>query len=128
MILKKIKEDKFQLYLPDLTDRFGNVIDWDGDNGLDNTWGYYHKYPDANFFLAIGMDDVQEMSPPNLSNDGVQGNEFGNQATLPAASDGTGNDDTMLVDNDAQYHTDEEKQADSNEESESETEEKDDDD
>jgi hypothetical protein len=127
MILKKIKQDKFQLYLPNLTDRFGNVIDCDGDNGLDNTWGYYHKYPDANFLLAIGMDDVQEMSPPNLSDDGVQGKDFGNKATLPAASDGAGNDDTMLVDNDAQDHTDEEKQANSNEESDTETEEKDDD-
>jgi hypothetical protein len=74
------------------------------------------------------MDDVQEMSPPNLSNDGVQGNNFGNQATLPAASNGASNDDTHLVDNDAQDHTDEEKQADSNEESDTETEEEDDDD
>jgi hypothetical protein len=128
VILKKIKQDKFQLYLPNLTDQFGNVIDWDGDNDLDNTWGYYHKYPDANFLLAIDMDDVQEMSPPNLSNDGVQGKHFGNQATLPAASDSAGNDDTMLVDNDAQDHTDEEKQADSNEESDTETEGEDDDD
>jgi hypothetical protein len=128
MILKKIKQDKLQLYLPNLTDQFDDVIDWDGDNSLDNTWGYYHKYPNANFLLAIGMDDVQEMSPPNLSDDGVQGNDFGNQATLPAASNGAGNDDTMLVDNDAQDHTDEEKQADSNEESDTETEEKDDDD
>jgi hypothetical protein len=73
------------------------------------------------------MDDVQEMSPPNLSDEGEQGDDFGNQATLPAASDSAGNDDTMLVDNDAQDHTDEEKQADSNEESDTETEEKDDD-
>ncbi len=128
MILKKIKQDKFQLYLPDLTDQFGDVIDWDGDNGLDNTWGYYHKYPDANFLLAIGIDDVQEMSLPNLSDDGVQSNNFGNQATLSAASNGAGNDGTILVDNDAQDHTDEEKQADSNEESDTETEEEDDDD
>jgi hypothetical protein len=128
MILKKIKQDKFQLYLPNLTDQFGNVIDWDGDNGLDNTWGYYHNYPDANFLLAIGMDDVQEMSPPNLSSDGVQGNDFGNQATLPAASNGDGNDNTMLVDIDAQDHTDEEKLANSNEESDTETEDKHDDD
>jgi hypothetical protein len=74
------------------------------------------------------MDDVQEMSPPNHSNDGVQGNNFGNQATLPAASNGAGNDDTRIVDNDAQGHTDEEKQTNSNEESDTETEEKDDDD
>ncbi len=87
MILKKIKQDKFQLYLPNWTDRFGNVIDWDGDNGLDITWGYYHKYLEANFLLAISMDDVQEMSPLNLSDDGVQGGNFGNQATLPVASD-----------------------------------------
>ncbi len=79
MILKKIKQDKFQLYVPDSTDQYGDVIDWDGDNGLDNTWGYYHKYPNTNFLLAIGMDDVQEMSLPNLSDDGVQGNNFGNQ-------------------------------------------------
>jgi hypothetical protein len=109
MILKKIKQDKFQLYLPNLTNQFGNDIDWDGDNGLNNTWGYYHRYPDANFLLAIGMDDVQEMSPPNLSDDGVKGNDFGNQATLPAASAGASNDNTHLVDNDAQDHTDEEK-------------------
>jgi hypothetical protein len=128
MILKKIKQDKFQLYLPDLTYQFGNVIDWDGDNSLDNTWGYYHKYPDANFLLAIGMNDVQEMSPSNLSDDGVQGDNFCNQATLPAASDSADNDDTMLVDNAAQDHTDEEKQANSNEESDTETEEEDDDD
>jgi hypothetical protein len=128
MILKKIKQDKFQLYLPNLTDQFGDVIDWDGDNNLDNTWGYYHKYPNANFLLAIGMDDVQETSPLNISDDGVQGNNLGNQATLPAPSDGAGNDNIMLVDNDAQYHTDEEKQADSNEEYDTETEEKDDDD
>ncbi len=128
MILKKIKQDKFQLYLPNLTDQFGDIIDWDGDNGLDNTWGYYHKYPNTNFLLAIGMDDVQEMSLPNLFDDGVHGNNFGNQATLPAASGGASNDDTMLVDNDAQDHTDEEKQANSNEESDTETKEKDDDD
>jgi hypothetical protein len=128
MILKQIKQDKFQLYLLNLTDQFGNVVGWDGDNGLDNTWGYYHMYPDASFLLAIGMDDVQEMSPPNLSDDGVQGNNFGNQATLPAASNGASNDGTILVDNDAQDHTDEEKQANSNEESVTETEEKDDDD
>jgi hypothetical protein len=109
MILKNIKEEKFQFYLPNLTDKFGNVIDWDGDIGLDNTWEYYHKYPDTNFCLAIGMDDVQETSPPNLSDDGVQGDDFGNQTTLPAASNGASNDDTMLVDNEAQYHTDEEK-------------------
>ena len=114
MILKKIKQDKFQLYLPNLTDQFGNVIDWDGDNGLDNTWGYYHKYPNTNFLLAIGMDDVQETSPSNISVDGVQGNDIGNQAALPSASNGAGNDDTLLVDND--------------EESDTETEEKDDDD
>jgi hypothetical protein len=114
MILKKIKQDKFQLYLPNLTDQFGNVIDWDGDNGLENTWGYYHKYPDANFLLAIGMDDVQETSPSNISNDGVQGNNFSNQAALPSASDSASNDDTLLVDND--------------EESDTEAEEKDDDD
>jgi hypothetical protein len=114
MILKKIKQDKFQLYLPNLTVQFGNVIDWDGDNGLDSTWGYYHKYPDANFLLAIGMDDVQETSSSNISNDGAQGNNFGNQAALPSASDGAGNDNSLLVDND--------------EESDTETEEKDDDD
>jgi hypothetical protein len=74
------------------------------------------------------MDDVQKMPLPNLSNDGVQGNDFSNHATLPAASNGAGNDNTMLVDNDAQGHTDEEKQANSNEESDTETEEKDDDD
>jgi hypothetical protein len=74
------------------------------------------------------MDDVQEMSLPNLFDDGVHGNNFGNQATLPAASGGASNDDTMLVDNDAQDHTDEEKQANSNEESDTETKEKDDDD
>jgi hypothetical protein len=51
-----------------------------------------------------------------------------NQATLPAASNGAGNDDTMLVDNDAQDHTDEKKQANSNEESDTETEVEDDDD
>ena len=50
MILKKIKRDKFQLYLPDFSDQLVDVFDWDGDNGLDNTWGYYHKYPDAKFF------------------------------------------------------------------------------
>jgi hypothetical protein len=63
------------------------------------------------------MDDVQEMSPPNLSDDGVQGDDFGNQATLPAASDGASNDNTMLVENDGQDHTNEVKQANSNEES-----------
>ncbi len=55
MILKKIKQYKFQLYLPNLTDQFGDVIDWDSDNGLDNTWEYYDKYPDANFLLAIDV-------------------------------------------------------------------------
>ncbi len=115
MTLKKIKWDKFQLYLPNLTDQFGDVIDWDGDNSLDHTWGYYHKYPDANFLLAIGMDEVQETSPSNISNDGVQqGNNFGNQAALPSANNGASNDDTLLVDND--------------EESDTETEEKNDDD
>ncbi len=53
---------------------------------------------------------------------------FGNQATFPAASAGAGNDNTHLVDNDAQDHTDEEKKATSNEESDTETEERDDDD
>jgi hypothetical protein len=72
------------------------------------------------------MDDVQEMFPLNISDDDVQGNNFGNQATLPAASAGAGNVDTHLVDNDAQDHTDEEKQANSTEESDTETEEKDD--
>jgi hypothetical protein len=74
------------------------------------------------------MDDVQKMFLPNISNDGVQGNDFGNQATLPAASVGAGNDDTHLADNDAQDHTDEEKRANSNEESDTETDKKDDDD
>ncbi len=50
----------------------------------------------------------------NISNDGVQGNDIDNQAALPSASDGAGNDDTLLFDND--------------EESDTETEEKDDDD
>jgi hypothetical protein len=86
MILKKIKRDKFQLYLPDLNDQFGNVIDWGGDNSLDNTWGYYHKYSDANFLLAIGMDDVQETPPSNISNNGVQGDDISNQAALPSAT------------------------------------------
>jgi hypothetical protein len=60
------------------------------------------------------MDDVQETSLSNISNDGVQGNDIGNQAALPSASDGAGNDNTLLVDND--------------EETDTETEEKDDDD
>ncbi len=59
MILKKIKQDKFQLYLPNLTDQFGDVIDWDGDNGLDNTWGYYHKYPNTN---TRNCDELPESS------------------------------------------------------------------
>jgi hypothetical protein len=113
MILKKIKQDKFQLYLPNSTDQFGDVIDWDGDNGLDNTWGYYHMYLDANFLLA-GMDDVQETSPSNISDDGVKGNNISNQAAISSASNGAGNDDTLLVD--------------SYEESDTETEEKNDDD
>jgi hypothetical protein len=59
------------------------------------------------------MDGVQETSPSNIY-DGVQGNDIGNQAALPSASNGAGNDNTLLVDND--------------EESVTETEEKDDDD
>ncbi len=58
----------------------------------------------------------------------TQGNNFGNQAALPSASDGAGNDNTALVDNVAQENTDEAKQAASNEESDTETEEKNDDD
>ena len=65
VISKKIKQNKFQLYLPDLSDLLGDVINWDGDNGLANTLGICHKYPDDNFLLAIGMSDVQ-MSPPNF--------------------------------------------------------------
>jgi hypothetical protein len=51
------------------------------------------------------MDDVQEMSLSNISNDGVQGNDFGNQAALPSASNGAGNDNTLLVDNDEESDT-----------------------
>ncbi len=109
MMLKKIKRDKFQLYLPDLSDLLGDIINWDGNNGLANTWGIYHKYPNNNFLLAIGMSDVQ-MCSPNLSNDGVeQSNSFGNQATLPNASNRSGIEDKHLVDNDAQDDTDDEK-------------------
>jgi hypothetical protein len=39
MILKKIKQYKFHLYLPNLTDQFGNVINWNGDNGALTTPG-----------------------------------------------------------------------------------------
>ncbi len=60
--------------------------------------------------------------------DSVQGNAFGNQAALPSTSDGASNDNTVLVDNDAQENTDEAKQAASKEESDIETEEKNDDD
>ena len=116
MILKKIKQDKFQLYHHDLSDLLDNVIDWDGDNGLANTWGIYHKYPDDNFLLAIGMNDVP-MSLPNLSDDGVeQGNSFGNQATLPDAIKGFGIQDTHFVLNDAQDDTDDGKQVDDGDE------------
>ncbi len=43
-------------------------------------------------------------------NDSVQGDNFGNQAALPSASDGAGNDNTVLFDNVAQENTDEAKQ------------------
>jgi hypothetical protein len=46
------------------------------------------------------MDDVQEKSLLNHSNDGVHGNDLGNQATLPVPSNGADNDNTMLFDND----------------------------
>jgi hypothetical protein len=71
------------------------------------------------------MDDVQERSPSNISDDGLQGNNVGNQAALPSASIGNGNDNTLVVDNDAQLKSDEEKQADSNEDSDTEHEERD---
>ncbi len=45
---------------------------------------------------------------------------FGNQAALPSASDGAGNDNTGLVDNVAQENTDEAKLAASNDDTETE--------
>jgi hypothetical protein len=50
MILKKIKRDKLQLYLPNLIDQFGDVIDWDGDNGLDNPGDIITSIPTPIFF------------------------------------------------------------------------------
>jgi hypothetical protein len=50
MILKKIKQDKFQLYLPNLPDQFGNVIDWDGDKGLETPGDITTSIPMPIFF------------------------------------------------------------------------------
>jgi hypothetical protein len=83
--------------------------------GLDNTWGYYHKYPDAKFLQAVGMNDLQVTSPSNISDDGVQGNNVSNQAAFPASSNIATNDNILLIDNDAQEKSDDEKQANSNE-------------
>ena len=55
------------------------------------------------------MSDAQ-MSLPNLSNDGgEQSNGFRNHATLPNVSNGSGVEDTHLVDNYPQDDTDYEK-------------------
>ncbi len=61
------------------------------------------------------MNDLQVTSPSNISDDGVQGNNVSNQAAFPASSNIATNDNILLIDNDAQEKSDDEKQANSNE-------------
>ncbi len=52
-ILKKIEQDQYKLFDKHETKNVGEILFWDGDEGLCNLWSTFFKYPTKTFLKAF---------------------------------------------------------------------------
>jgi hypothetical protein len=74
-ILMKVSKDSYEVLNIHETDKVGDDLDWGGDDGLNNNWTLYYKYPEQNLLASIAADaehtqlceEVQDTTPRRYS-------------------------------------------------------------
>ncbi len=119
-ILKKIEQDQYTFFDKHETKNVGEVLFWDGDEGLCNLWSTFFKYPTETFLnafcsqIANGSNDSENSI--HSSNDGVDDSQsvisvksvnFDNQINTGAGHDISHNQDKRpFVEDDKSSSTD----------------------